>query len=143
MSFHGLDAMRFTEKPPAQFGHRHFWERAVSRRAFIAGASAGIGGVALAASGLPLIATAGSAPGAPKPVPGTADIFGSHFHFNFFGNGDASTVFDFNGGIAATDTSGVGKGAFSDLTFGADMRIMKGEYIDIAGRHQNAAIGFI
>src|SRR5713101_9576008 len=143
MSFHGLDAMRFTEKPAAAYGHRHFWERALSRRAFIAGASAGIGGVALAASGLPLIATAGSAAGAPKPVPGTADIFGTHFHFNFFGSGDASTVFDFNGGIAAAHTIGAGKGEFSDKTFDVDMRIMKGEYIDLAGRHQNAAFGFI
>jgi hypothetical protein len=142
MSLQDLDAGRFTEMPQASFGHRHFWERALSRRAFIAGASAGIGGAALAAAGVPLLASAG-APGAPKPVPGTANIGGRHFHFNFFGKGDFSTVFDFNGQVAATDISGVGKGSFSDLTFGADMRVMTGEYIDVAGHHQNAAIGFI
>ena len=143
MTIHGLDAARFIQKPHASFGHRHFWERAVSRRAFIAGASAGIGGAALAASGVPLLAAARGTPGAPRPVPGTADIGGVHFHFNFFGSGDASTVFDFNGGIAAAHTIGNGKGAFSDKTFDVDMRIMKGEYIDLAGRHQNAAFGFI
>ena len=143
MSLQNLDAARFIEKPQASFGHRHFWQRAVSRRAFMAGASAGLGGAALAGLGIPLLASAGGTPGAPRPVPGTADIFGTHFHFNFFGHGDFSTVFDFNGQVAATDTSGVGKGAFSGLTFGADMRIMKGEYIDLAGLHQNAAIGFI
>jgi hypothetical protein len=143
MSIQNLDPSRFTLKPPASFGHRHFWERALSRRAFIAGASAGIGGVALAAAGVPLLAAARGTPGAPKPVPGTADIFGTHFHFNFFGAGDASTVFDFNGGIAAAHTIGAGSGQFSDKTFDVDMRIMKGEYIDLAGRHQNAAFGFI
>lgn len=143
MSLQNLDAVRFTEKPQASFGHRHFWERALSRRAFIVGASAGIGGVALAGAGIPLLASAGSAAGAPRPVPGTANIGGTHFHFNFFGNGDASTVFDFNGGIAAAHTVGAGNGAFSDLTFDADMRIMVGEYIDLAGHHQNAAFGFV
>ena len=33
MTIHGLDAARFIQKPHASFGHRHFWERAVSRRA--------------------------------------------------------------------------------------------------------------
>ena len=143
MSLQYLDAARFAQEPSAPFGHRHFWQRALSRRAFIAGASAGIGGAALAGLGVPLLAAGRGVPGAPKPVPGTADIFGTHFHFNFFGNGDFSTVFDFNGQVAAADISGAGKGSFSDLTFGADMRIMTGEYIDLAGRHQNAAIGFI
>jgi len=143
MSLQSLNASRFPGTPPASFGHRHFWQRALSRRAFIAGASAGIGGAALAAAGVPLMVAARGTPGAPKPVPGTADIFGTHFHFNFFGSGDASTVFDFNGGIAAAHTIGNGKGAFSDKTFDVDMRIMKGEYIDLAGRHQNAAFGFI
>jgi hypothetical protein len=143
MSLQNLNSGRFTEKPEAPVGHRHFWQRALTRRSFIAGASAGLGGAALFAAGLPLLTRAAGTPGAPKPVPGTADIGGTHFHFNFFGRGDFSTVFDFNGQVAATDISGVGKGSFSGLTFGADMRIMTGEYIDLAGQHQNAAIGFI
>src|SRR5260370_12138508 len=100
MSLQNLDAASFIEKPKASFGHQHFWQRALSRRAFIAGASAGIGGAALAGAGLPLLASAGGA-GAPKPVPGTANIGGVHFHFNFFCAGDASTLFDFNRGLAA------------------------------------------
>jgi hypothetical protein len=143
MSLQNLNGARFAERGQAQFGHRHFWQRALSRRAFIAGASAGIGGVALAGLGVPLLASARGTPGAPKPVPGTADVFGTHFHFNFFGNGDASTVFDFNGSIAAAHTIGAGKGEFSDLTFDADMRVMAGEYIDLQGNHQNAAFGFV
>ena len=142
MSLQNLDAASFIEKPKASFGHQHFWQRALSRRAFIAGASAGIGGAALAGAGLPLLASAGGA-GAPKPVPGTANIGGVHFHFNFFGAGDASTVFDFNGGMAAAHTAGAGKGEFSGLTFDADMRVMTGEYIDLAGNHQHAAFGFV
>src|SRR5260370_22075073 len=142
MSLQNLDAASFIEKPKASFGHQHFWQRGVSRRAFIAGASAGIGGAAFAGAGLPLLASAGGA-GAPKPVPGTANIGGVHFHFNFFGAGDASTVFDFNGGMAAAHTAGAGKGEFSGLTFDADMRVMAGEYIDLAGNHQHAAFGFV
>jgi len=143
MSLQSLDPERFIAAPKAPFGHQHFWERALSRRSFIAGASAGIGGLALSGIGLPLLASATGSAGAPKPVPGTADIGGVHFHFNFFGSGDASTVFDFNGGMAAAHTIGAGKGEFSDLTFDADMRVMTGEYIDLAGHHQNAAFGFV
>ncbi len=143
MSLQNLDAERFTAKPKAPFGHQHFWERAVSRRSFIAGGSVGIGGLALSGLGIPLLASAKGSAGAPKPVPGTADIGGTHFHFNFFGAGDASTVFDFNGEMAAAHTIGAGKGEFSGLTFDADMRVMAGEYLDLAGNHQHAAFGFV
>ena len=142
MSLHNLELRRFTPPVGASFGHRHFWERAVSRRTFIAGAAAGVGGTALLA-GLPMTAMAKSTSGAPRPVPGSIDVAGTHFHINLPGAGDQSTVFDFNGLVAATDTAGVGKGDFGDLTFDADMRIMEGEYIDLAGRHQHAAFGFI
>ena len=144
MSVSSLDASRFPEQAQPSFGHRHFWQRAVSRRAFIAGASAGVGGAALVAAGVPLVALAKtSTHGAPKPVPGTAVINGVPFHFNFFGAGDTSTVFDFDGGIAALHTIGAGKGKFDGLTFDADMRIMKGKYVDLGGRHQRAAFGFV
>src|SRR5260370_14880620 len=112
MSLPNLDAASFLEKPKGSFVHQHFWQRALSRRAFIAGASAGMGGAALAGAGLPLLASAGGA-GAPKPVPGTANIGGVHFHFNFFGAGDASTVFDFNGGMAAAPPAPARPGGFS------------------------------
>jgi len=59
------------------------------------------------------------------------------------GTGDQSTVFDLNDLVAATDTSGIGRGEFGDLVFDADMRVMKGEYIDLAGRHQHTAFGLI
>ncbi len=124
-------------------GHAHFMSRAMSRRSFLAAASAGAGGLAVYAAGLPLLAQAATGPGAPPPAPGSVDVAGSHFHINLPGAGDSSTIFDFNGLIAATDTAGVGRDAFSDLTFDADMRVMIGEYIDMAGRHQNASFGFI
>src|SRR5260370_6505787 len=99
MSLQNLDAASFIEKPKASFGHQHFWQRALSRRAFIAGASAGIGGAALAGAGLPLLASAGGA-GAPKPVPGTANIGGVHFPFHILCARGASTLFDFHRGYA-------------------------------------------
>ena len=142
MSLRNLELTRFMPPVGASFGHQHFWERAISRRSFMAGAAAGVGGTALLA-GLPLTAAAKGAPGAPRPIPGSIDVAGSHFHINLPGGGDQSTIFDFNGLVAATDTGGVGKGEFADLTFDADMRIMEGEYIDLAGRQQHAAFGFI
>src|SRR5256885_7233255 len=66
-------------------GHRHFWERAVSRRQLL-GRSAGLAGMALgSALALPAIAKA-KAPGQgePQPIPGgtTLGPLGL-FHFYF------------------------------------------------------------
>ena len=77
MSLQNLDAERFIAKPKAPFGHQHFWQRALSRRSFIAGGSVGISGLALSGLGIPLLASAKGSAGAPKPVPGTADIGGA------------------------------------------------------------------
>ena len=96
MSLRNLESTRFTPPLSASFSHQHFWERAISRRSFIAGAAAGFGGTALLA-GLPLTAAAKSTPGAPRPVPGSIDVAGSHFHVNLPGTGYQSTVFDLNG----------------------------------------------
>ena len=130
-------------KPAVVAGHAHFWQRMISRRAFLAGTTLGVGGAAMYGAGLPLFVSASAGVGAPRPVPGTVDVAGMHFHINLPGTGDQSTIFDFNGAIAATDTSGVGAGAFSGLTFDADMRVMQGEFIDLAGRHQHGTFGFI
>ena len=143
MSIQDLDVRRLPQPLSTSHGHPHFWARALSRRAFLAGTSIGLGGAALVASGVPLSALAAGTAGAPTPIPGTLDLFGTHFHLNFFGQGDFSTVFDFNGQVAATHTIGAGKGPFSDLTFDVDMRVMKGEYIDQAGTHRNASFGFV
>ena len=130
-------------KSVAVGGHTHFWQRMLSRRAFLAGTTFGLGSAALYGAGLPLLVSASGNPGAPRPVPGTIDVAGTHFHINLPGAGDQSTIFDFNGAIAATDTGGVGAGAFAGLTFDADMRVMQGEYVDLAGRHQQGTFGFI
>lgn len=42
MNLRHLELTRFTPPVGASFGHQHFWERAVSRRSFIAGAAAGV-----------------------------------------------------------------------------------------------------
>lgn len=67
MSLRNLDVMRIAPPAGAAFGHAQFWERAVSRRSFIAGAAAGIGGTAFLA-GFPLTVAANGMPGAPRPV---------------------------------------------------------------------------
>ena len=57
---------------------------------------------------------------------------------------DMSTITDFNGVVAAAEIQGGAIGSDgSRYTFDADMRFMKGVYIDVNGRRQEHAFGFV
>jgi len=145
----------------AEFGHAHFWDRALSRRQLL-GRSAGVAGVAAgSALGLPALARAAApGPGEPGPIPGGTTIDGlGQFHFYFptannpvgstttieSGRGDPSTITDFNGFIGVGEWGG-GTGKDQDGTtvyWAADVRFMDGEYIGLDGRHRQGAFAFI
>jgi hypothetical protein len=128
-------------------GHRHFWQRALSRRQFLGTTIAATGAAATASLWLPGLAEA-SASAAPKPIPGGITIGGVTFHVFLPGTGDQSTITDFNGAIAATDTSGMGTGIDAEgnsatQVFDADMRFVQGEYMGLDGANHNGTFGFI
>ena len=123
------------------------------RSAAIAGGVAGFGlvggskAVAASSNGL------GSARrnGDPKPIPGGFD--GSFANvpsgalFHVFAPAipyEMSSIGDFNGVVAATEIRGTATGSDnSAYWFDADMRVMKGAYVDVNGRLQEHAFGFI
>lgn len=136
---------------PGYHGHAHFWERALSRRNFLA-TSAGVTG-ALASAGLwmPGIAEAASSRGAaPRPIPGGIEFNGKLFHL-FLPAPDAepSTIFDFKGfvGVAAVDGAGTAThtktGEKRRLLFDVDTRFMQGTYIGLDGDRHQGTFGFI
>jgi hypothetical protein len=149
-----------TRHGAAQIGHRHFWDRALSRRQLFAQV-AGVGGAAIMAP-LILPRTARAAPpglGEARPIPGGTQIgpFG-FFHFYFpaanpvgatdtiaNGRGDPSLITDFNGFIGVGEWGpGTGKDQASNMLYWeADVRFMDGEYIGLDGRHRQGAFAFI
>jgi hypothetical protein len=139
--------------------HRHFWERALSRRQLL-GRSAGLAGVALgSALTLPAIAKA-PGNGEPRPIPGgTPGPFGLvHFYFPTVRpnpaaapdtientRGDPALIADFNGFIGSGEWGG---GTGTDQTgtllyWAADLRFMDGEYIALDGQHRQGAFAFL
>jgi hypothetical protein len=139
--------------PPGYAGHAHFWERALSRRQLVRTA-AGASALAVGASmGWPAAAFAShSSNDDPKPIPGGTDLLallgqgsGPLFHFFFpaFGE-DTSTITDFKGSIAAAEIQGTGLATpGGTLTYDADMRFMRGEYVAVDGRHRQGTFGFV
>jgi hypothetical protein len=144
----------------AQIGHRHFWNRAFSRRQLF-GRVAGVGAAAITAPlVLPRAARAAQpGTGEPRPIPGGTQIgpFGL-FHFYFpaanpvgatdtieSGRGDPSLITDFNGFIGVGEWGpGTGKDQTnSTLFWEADVRFMDGEYIGLDGRHRQGAFAFV
>jgi hypothetical protein len=70
------------------------------------------------------------------------------FHFYFPGPADQghepSLITDFNGFIGVAKVSGTGQdGDGNALTFSADMRFMKGEYVGVDGNNHQGAFSFI
>jgi hypothetical protein len=137
--------------PPGYRGHAHFWERALSRRQLLRTAA---GMSALAATGVPLAATARSRMPAASPRPIPFDLFGGqgpvavHVDLPAFGN-ELVTMTDFRGFVAAAEIQGSGTGtdtvtgATTTYTYDADMRIMDGTYIAEDGRPHHGLFGFV
>jgi hypothetical protein len=140
-------------------GHDHFWERLSRRQLF--GRTMGVATIAAAGSSLSWPAVAGAdRAAAPRPIPGgtTVDGLGKfHFYFPTFpngagskdtvrgGNGDPSTITDFNGFLGVGEWAG-GTGEDQNgktLFWAADARFMDGEYIGLDGRRHEAAFAFL
>jgi hypothetical protein len=147
-----------TPRARGYHGHRHFWHRALSRRAVVQTAT----GLALAglAAGRETRAYAQDATTvSPKPIPGGGfDYEGELFHvYDYLPGNEPSTIGDFRGLVAinhllgeGTVTRGGGGGGLSTptatgdrLVYDADMRIMKGLYIGEDGQEHEGTFGFI
>jgi hypothetical protein len=137
------------------FGHDHFWERAMSRRRML-GTTLGLSGALAAASVLkPLRALAGSGGAEPRPVDGTLSAGGVGWHVDGPAPGatttaptaEMSTVYDFDGIVAAAQVQGTGTGrqgpVSTQFPFDTDMRFMQGRYRGMDGRIYRATFGFI
>ena len=137
--------------PRTPLAHHRLQRRDFLKAAAAVGAVAGSG----IASSLPALA---SHEGLPKPIPGGTEIPGIGFiHFFFPEPGlDPSLITDWRGAVGLTVLRGQWEG--SDATTGrvirsprgatatfweADIRFMKGEYVDMRGNHDRAAFAFI
>jgi hypothetical protein len=145
---------------PRGVGHDHFWERAISRRNVLLGASAAAGVMAgarilPAGFGTPALAAAGADP---RPIPGGILVLDQQ-RFHVYPPGpsnpvdaaspinEPSTITDFDGVVAITQTLGKGKGiergVEAAMTFDSDMRFMAGRYVGMDGKMHEGAFGFI
>jgi hypothetical protein len=132
---------------PTYTGHAHFWDRAVSRGAFIKAAAAATGAVAGAEFAFPALARAAE-PGTPRPIPGGIQPLGPGtpiFHLYLPGPGNnQATITDFNGfvGVAHVQGTGTASDGVSNF-FDADLRFMQGLYIGTDGQHHQGTFGFV
>ncbi len=132
---------------------------ALSRRRFI-GRTVGVAGAGLmlgSGLGMPGLANVPGS-GEPNPIPHiTPGPFGPlHFFFpgpadstDPFHGHDPSVITDFNGFVGQADLNLTGMGTDTKTgktaryNFHTDMRFMKGEFVDTAGRNQHGAFAFI
>ncbi len=126
-------------------GHRHFWQRALSRRQFLGASAAATGAAMTAPFWVPALAEASSID--PKPI--TETVFPNtpfHIQLPVPGN-ELSAIRDFNGllGVAAVSGTGTGTsgGASKRLVFDADMRFMHGQYIGVNGQSHEGTFVFV
>ena len=128
-----------------QIGHAHFWDRAISRRAFLAASAVATGAVLAPEMWMPVFAAEEFSP--PNPIKGgTTTPFGVlHFYFPSAiesKTGDPSLIRDFNGFVGMGEWTG-GKVASSSMTWNADIRFMKGEFVGKDGEEHRGTFGFI
>lgn len=130
-------------------GHAHFWERALSRRQFLAATGLAGGAVVTSSVWMPLVADAHSTV-APTPIPYGTVVGGKLFHFVGVGpDKDESTIFNFKGMVGVAEISGgiagVHNGAplAANAQFGSDNRFMKGVYIGTDGHKHHGTFAFI
>ena len=143
-----LRSRRGAPQPPGAAGHAHFWERAMSRGAFIRGV-AGAGGAAVT-SGLwmPAVARAGgkTATAAPTPVPPNPALGGLHIYLPGL-NSEPSAITDLNGFVGIGHVTGAGTATLADgstqrLFYDVDTRFMRGEYVGADGRMHHGTFAF-
>lgn len=144
---------------PRRAGHAHFWQRALSRRGFLAssaGVTAAIAGVNL---WMPAVARAHERDdpdkrtrAMPRPIPGGLMLGGTLFHVflpSVDHNAEPSTITDFDGTIGFADITGAGtaedtrSGHKHRLLFDVDVRFMKGRFVATDGHVHRGAFAFI
>jgi hypothetical protein len=142
-------------------GHSHFWDRAMSRRNMLLGTAAAAGvmvGGRIVPPRFGTLAGAASTTRDPKPIPGGILVLDEQrYHAYVPGRAnpldptspinEPSTITDFDGVVAITQTQGKGTGVEHGvdvpLTFDADMRFMAGRYVGKDGQIHQGQFGFI
>ncbi len=132
-------------------GHQHFLAAPRSRRQFMRSA-AGVAGAAVGWQVLSPSLAFADEPN-PRPIPGGIQPFGPGtevFHLFLPGPGaEPSTITDFDGftGLAAIGGTGTGTdpetGDKTSLFYDADVRFMKGTFIDREGDRHEGTFGVI
>lgn len=130
----------------ARQSHGHGWDRALSRRGFLAAGAGAVGAAAL----LPLLGSPAAFAGGgaePKPIPGGSvpPPAGARVWLPQRGL-EPSTIFDFDGTVALADIWGTGEARQSGhsfpVSFNADMRFMTGRYVGLDGVTREGSFGF-
>jgi hypothetical protein len=149
LSDEGLRLLAASRIAQRQGGHAHFWERALTRRQFLATTGLAGGAVVTSSIWMPLLAEASGSAG-PTPIPYGPGVPGLEaFHFQFPGTDfDESSIFDFKGLVGVADIDGPGAGMYGgkpivDASFGSDNRFMKGTYIGTDGKRHHGTFAFI
>jgi hypothetical protein len=134
--------------PDGYVGHKHFWERAVTRRRFI-GTSALVGGAAATAPLWSALVAEAATKVDPRPIPQTIAP-GAPFHIELLGStAEPSSITDFRGIIGGVDLLGTGvgtdtaTGVETPLFTAIDNRFMQGEYVGVDGKRHHATFGFV
>jgi hypothetical protein len=126
-------------------GHDHFWQRAMSRRQFLATSAGATAAMATSPLWFPVLADASGRD--PVPIPGG---FVPNLYHAFLGPGvEPSTIFNYRGttGVATVHGTGTGRntetGESTPLLFDSDNRFMRGEYISANGQKHEGTFGFV
>lgn len=148
----GLGVLASSPIADHPYAHAHFWERALSRRRFLAAAGLAGGAAVTSSIWMPQVAQ-GSGTVPPTPIPYGTTIKGPHgdvlFHFQFpVANTDVSSIFNFKGVVGVADIEGPGAGVHNgdeldEPHFGSDNRFMKGTYVGTDGKQHNGTFAFI
>jgi hypothetical protein len=149
LSDEGLRLLAASPIAQRQGGHAHFWERALTRRQFLATTGLAGGAVVTSSIWMPMLAEA-SGSAAPTPIPYGTTINGALFRFLFpVADTDVSSIFNFKGVVGVADIDGPGAGTYkgqplpANTQFGSDNRFMKGVYIGTDGNRHRGTFAFI
>lgn len=145
----GLEVIARLPDGQEVWGHRHFWQRALTRRQVVKGALGAAGLMAASAAWAPALASDDT----PLPIRGGIQPFGPGTPvFHLFLPGPAaepSTIRNIMGlvGVAAVAGTGTGTntatGATTRYAFDTDVRFIKGTYIPADGKRHTGTFAFI
>ena len=141
-------------KTDEHFALFHSDGKNLTRRGFLATATAAAGLAVTSDLGLAPPAMAADNAAEPKPIPGGGMLAGVAIHHNPLPTtpsipltqiNDPSEIGDFNGMIIDTQIRGLGTGTglSAPVSFRADMGAMQGEYVGEDGKHHYGSFVFI